>query len=191
MSGFDDIINILRRLRRYANYFEWPDKQRKELGVVEDLLKAMALRGETRFRLPKKGPSPNHAPDCVAVDLTGSLVAVEVCELVSEKAIRCNIRAKSHLDSVYCDWLPDQVAEELGKLLTRKDAVNYMGGPYSKIVVIIHSDEPVVLHSTCAGALGSRVYRSPNLINEAYFVFSYDPGFEYCPYVRVNFGESN
>jgi len=27
--------------RKYASFFEWPDKERKELGVVEELLRSL------------------------------------------------------------------------------------------------------------------------------------------------------
>lgn len=190
MSEIDDTLAILKRLRKYASYFEWPDKQRKELGVVQELLKAMELSGEKRFHSARKGPSANHAPDCVANGQDGEPVAIEVCELVSGKAIQCNINVNDVKDAVYRDWLPDHVAEEVGNILLRKDGVKYVGGPYSNIVVVIHSDEMVVVHSTCAGALRSRTYDKPNVINEAYFLFSYDPAFEYCPYIKLNFRNS-
>jgi hypothetical protein len=189
MSEISDILTTLKRLRKYASYFEWTDKQRKELGVVEELIKAMELSGEKRFHSPRYGPSANHAPDCVAVNQNGELVAIEVCELVSGKAIQCNIGAKDAKDMVYCDWLPEHVTEEVSKILIKKDNVNYIEGPYSNIVVVIHSDEMVVLHNTCADALESRIYEKPKVINEAYFLFSYDPGFKFCPYVKLNFRE--
>ena len=190
MSEKDDLLAILKRLRKYASYFEWTDKQRKELGVVEELLKAMELSGEKRFQSPRYGPSANHAPDCVVLNQNDELVAIEVCEMVSGKAIQCNIGVKDAKDAVYCDWLPEHVTEEVGNILLRKDNVNYIGGPYSNIVVVIHSDETVVVHSTCAAALESRIYDKPNKINEAYFLFSYDPEFNYCPYVKLKFRDS-
>ncbi len=191
MPNIDETSAILRKLRKYASYFEWPDKQRKELGVVEKLIAAMELSGERRFHSPRKGPSSNHAPDCVALNQSEERIAFEVCELVSEKAIQCNIAAKEARDAVYCDWRPEDVSDEVSKILLRKDKVTYIGGPYSRIVLVIHSDEPIVLHSTCADALRSRIYDKPKIIDEAYFLFSYDPSFKYCPYVRLTFGNSN
>jgi len=79
-----------KTLRNYANHWEWFDKQRKELGIVEDWLKSMHLAEENTYVMPRLGPHPNHAPDCLVSNENGEIVAVELCEFVCEKAIKEN-----------------------------------------------------------------------------------------------------
>jgi hypothetical protein len=185
MGIWDKILDILRRQRRYANFFEWPNKQRKELGVVEELLKAMRLSGAETYHSPGFGPSPNVAPDCIVVDNSGSSIAIEVCEFVSEEAIRINQKEIDVIKAKYRDWLPNEVVEEVKAILMGKDGKTYHGGPYHKICILIFSDERVVTYGTCADVLKASEFGPFKNISEAYFMFSYDPGFGYCPYMKL------
>ena len=46
------IADSLKQERPYASFFEGPDKQIKEQGVVQNLLKAMESRGEAKYLAP-------------------------------------------------------------------------------------------------------------------------------------------
>ena len=68
-------------MRTYAPFFEWFDKGRKELGVVEELLESLNREGRVHFHSPRlQMPDP---PDCVCVNRSGSQVALEVAEVYS------------------------------------------------------------------------------------------------------------
>jgi len=128
---------ILQEQRKYASFFEWPDKQIKECGVVQSLLESMENQGVFRFAALKPGPHPNNAPDCVAEEVNGGTVAIEVTEFVSRKAIEMNQKGKN----VYYYWKPDEVVNEVKNIIAKKDNVEYVGGPYSKVILVIHSRE--------------------------------------------------
>ena len=80
--------------RRHATHFEDPDKETKELGVVEEWLRSMESRGEAAYSNPIS--APKDPPDCVVFDREGGPVAVEVTEFVDEEAIWQNL----HRDKV-------------------------------------------------------------------------------------------
>lgn len=101
-------------MRRYASFFEWYDKGTKELGVAETLVEALTQAGESGLHSPIEfSPDP---PDCVCQDANGDLVAIEVAEVVCERAAR--LVAQGH--DVYRVWQPGElrshVARELGKV---------------------------------------------------------------------------
>jgi len=171
---------ILHEQRKYAHFFEWPDKQLKERGVVECLLEGMQFNGLIPFSSLRVGPSPNQAPDCIAENNTGETVAIEVTEFVSSKAIEMNQRGKD----VYRNWKPDEVVNELQNIITKKDEVKYFGGPYSKIVLVIHTDELVLDHEAYSTILSEAKFEAQN-IAEVYFLFSYRPQVETYSYVRL------
>ena len=171
---------ILYEQRKYAHFFEWPDKQVKERGIVECLLESMQLNGEIPFRNLRRGPSPNQAPDCIAEDNTGETIAIEVTEFVSSKAIEMNQKGKD----VYRNWKPDEVLNELQKIITKKDEVTYFGGPFYKIVLVIHTDELVLDHEAYSTILSEARFETQK-IDEVFFLFSYRPQVETYPYVRL------
>ena len=92
MSRMERLGAIVARLRKYAGYWSWPDKRRRELGVVEELLNAMRSRGAQGYRSPES--APEDPPDCTMRAVDGSLVAVEVTELVCKEAARRNQRGQ-------------------------------------------------------------------------------------------------
>ena len=156
--------------RKYAPHWEWPDKRRKELGIVEDWLESMDLAGESTYSEPRNGPSPNQAPDCIVLDKNGKNVAVEVCEHVCQKAVEENEKGKA----VYRDWSYPEVVNEIQEILKKKDQKTYHGGPYSKIIVLIHTDE-LIICSEYKEPLASEKFNNIRQVDEAFLVFSDNP----------------
>lgn len=172
---------ILQEQRKYAHFFEWPDKQVKECGVVESLLESMELNGEIPFSSLRTGPAPNQAPDCIAEDVAGKKVAIEVTEFVSGKAIEMTKVGKN----VYRNWKPVEVINEIQKIITKKDQVKYFGGPYFKTILVIHTDEIALDHEKYCDILAEAVFIAQK-IDEVFFLFSYRPQVKTYPYVRLN-----
>jgi len=167
-------------MRKYAGFWSWPDRRRRELAIVEDLLQAMSLRGAQLYESP--ACALQDPPDCVLRAADGSVVAMEVTELACEEAVRRNQKG----DRVYRDWQPNEVVEEVAARLREKDTKTFRGGPYSKISAIIHTDEPVIGYDSYREILSSTSFGSFVQISEAYLLFSYDPAHQYCPYVLLS-----
>ncbi len=181
-----DVEDILREQRKYANFFEWPDRVIKETGIVRTLFEAMARRGEARFTKLQAGPHPNQAPDCVARTARGQRVAIEVSELVSSEAARLNQKATLPTERVYMDWEPGAVIARVADILAEKDRKVYHGGPFWNIVVVIHCDEVTIKSDTYAPIFASRSFGPFRQVDGAYFLFSYEPDSGGYPYFHLS-----
>lgn len=62
----------------------------------------------------------------------------------------------------------------------------YSGGPYAKIIAIIHTDEPVIGYDVYHETLSSILFGPFLQINEADFIWSYDPKYQFCPYAQLS-----
>jgi hypothetical protein len=171
----------VKRLRRYASAFEWHDRRRKERGIVEELLKSPAYVGPvpvSDLRSPDEDP-----PDVVGTLETGHQVAFEVTELVDQDAARMNAQGKP----VYCDWERDEVIEALATKLEEKDSKDYHGGPYDEAILVVHTDERTLAPAKYVPTVAAHVFPKPQLITQAYLVFSYDPATSGYPVVKLLF----
>ncbi len=183
-----DIASALRRMMnrvpRYSGYFDWHDKSRKELGVVESLVSSMHERGDFRYRNPRS--SSEDWPDCYVDSAQGGEVSVEVTELVDPDAVRVN-RQQQHCpeQQVYRAWEPHEVLAEIDRILRHKDLRCCALGT---IALVIHTDEPELLWSEYKDLLASTAFSSCERIDVAFLLFSYDPAEKGCPYVELQLG---
>ena len=162
-------------MKRYASFFDWRDRQQAELGVVEELVSALADRGERRFSTPQSyKPDP---PDCVCLNEDGQRVAVEVTEVVCSKAVSAN--AQGH--EVYRNWRPGELYEHLAQQLRAKDQKSFHGGPYREIVVCLFTDEPLLTINRVTKELEASVFGPYAQVTAAYLLVSYDPSSKTYP----------
>lgn len=124
----------------------------------------MEARGEVEFCSPRCWSQD--PPDCIGKDKTGETVAFEVTELVSEEAVRMN--QKGH--QVYRDWRPAEVVNRIDEILKDKDSKVYKGGPYSRIVAVIHTDEPVISFDEYSQILTEHPFGPLKQVTEAFLV---------------------
>ncbi len=180
-----ELLEKLQRVRKYASFFTWPDQKIEERGALRDLLHSMQLSGEAEYSEPTS--SPVDPPDCIVLDRDGRLVAVEVTELVSGEAIQRNQWG----EKIYRDWKPNEVADEINRLVLGKDGKKFHGGPYAKKIVLIFTDEIVLqaCQAEYAEYLAGQSFGQVNQMDEAYLLFSYD-GTDRCPYVKLRLKRS-
>jgi hypothetical protein len=186
----EDVLEILKCGRNYASYYEWPDKRRKELGIVETFVEALRASGDTRFGSPRSHSNKNHPPDCVAEGPGGQRVGIEVTEVVDEDAVRMNQQAHATEDRVWRFWKPEHVCRRVDELISQKDSAEFHDGPYALRLLVIHCDEP---HINSPGFdLNPLRHKKPAVtsqIDEAYLLLSYHPdpmaGEGYHPLLRL------
>jgi hypothetical protein len=172
-------VAALNRGRKYASWFEWPEKELKELGVVRELLASIASLGTHDLREPKANrPDP---PDCVCLGTGGRRVAVEVAEVVCERAAELN--AQGH--DVYRDWRQGELEAHIRRLLHEKDTKQFHGGPYAETLVCLFTDEPVLSRDFAARELAQVRFGPLQQITGAYLLFSYDPGTQRYPVLEL------
>jgi len=190
MSWLQRLRAILAKTRKYSSFWEWPDKEVKERGIVRDWIAATAQNELTGVASTDRDP-----PDCIAHDGDGGTVGIEVTELVDQRAVEMNERATCLEDRVYCAWTLQSVTERIEEIIRHKDSKAVHGGPYARLVLVIHCDEPIVV-SPCfpLDALGQHVFSQPERITEVYLLLSYRPdpprqGYYPCVRFRLGKGE--
>lgn len=152
--------------RQYAAHFEYPDKTIKELGIVCEWLELT----KGKYHSPSCGPHPNRAPDCTVRDEAGNLIGVEVCELVDQRTVAANLAG----EKVFRAYDREEFLRRLIAILECKDKKHYHG-EYTKIILIIHTDEPDLVFERCQNWLEGEICRTLGQVVEAYLIFSYDP----------------
>ena len=173
-QDIERLKEIAARSRKYASHFEWPEKEGKELGVVEELLSGLNALGLGLHNLRVQRPDP---PDCVCDDPNGRPVAIEVAEIVCEDAARLN--AQGH--NVYRAWRPGELCVTVTTRLREKDTKIFHGGPYSSIAVCLFTDEPALTLEFAKRELFSVSFGPFEKIGAAYLLFSYDPNSKSYP----------
>jgi hypothetical protein len=167
--------------RMYASFFDWPRKLVKEQGILRTFHEALLAAGENAFQ--SFTPSKTDPPDCTAIDGGGDKVGIEITELVSEEAIRRNLDG----DAVYRDWEQEQVIEALECIIRRKDQKCSNVSGFSRLLLLIHTDEPVIDYEVYQSVLENHAFQKPHRFDEVVLLFSYDPRRETYPYVRLRF----
>jgi len=180
-----ELKKILPTLRKYASYRAWRRDQKgiPELDVARDL--ARALEGDQDLALTDLRLSQKDPPDVVALDVRGRTVAIEVTELVDPEVVRLN-ETGHHC---YRDWSMPEVVARVEELIRQKDGKKFHGGPYGRIVVVVHTDEPAIQWTACHDAVPSHPIEALTQVTEAYLVFSWDPATQSCPVVPIRLGE--
>jgi hypothetical protein len=173
-----------RALPRYhASFFNSHDKKTKELFIGRILLRYLIKENNEVFDIIDVGSDP---PDCIATS-NGVEIAIEIVELVDQKAIENEIRYKEF----YPDqepWNKQRLEEHVNKLLLKKDnppIKDYLVDKYRRYIALIHTDEPELRVSYFDMVFDTKNLVSTNLITEAYLLFSYDPTYNCYPVRRL------
>jgi hypothetical protein len=154
MSLKEELARIIAKKRVYASSDEGgPDvtDAQVELGIVEDLLESIECSGEAIYVDPVSGANP---PDCIARGIGGERVAIEVTEFVCRTAVEINQKAdRAAIARFEPDvmvarvWQRSDFLQHLERLLKTKDGKTYVGGPFARVVLLVHTDEPMLIRS--------------------------------------------
>jgi hypothetical protein len=178
-QDIERLVEIAAKVRPYASFFEWPDKEQKELGVVEELIESLNVRaGRQLGNLRPQRPDP---PDCICEDADGQAIGVEVSEIVCGIAASKNARGQK----VYRVWQPGELTDTIRTRLEEKDKKTFHGGPYASIIVCLFTAEPALARDTAAEELHPKSFGPFRQISAAYLLFSYDPGSKSYPLIRL------
>jgi hypothetical protein len=166
-------------MKTYASFFEWHDKGRKELGVVEELVVALNKAAHLRLHSAREfSPDP---PDCVCLNASSEPVAIEVAELVCEEAARQNAQGAA----VYRQWRPGELSAHIARKLADKDGKAYHGGPYQSIIACLFTDEPALTVEHATAELSNDLFGPFQQLSAAYLLFSYQPSTQSYPVIQL------
>jgi hypothetical protein len=180
MPWVQELIEIIKRQRKHASFFEWPQKDIKELGILKCLIESLEKSGYSFYSDPHR--NIKDPPDCIARDNSGKLVGVEISELVNLNTVRDTQHNNDHPKY----WDSQEVIDEIHTIIQKKDNKKFHGGPYSSIILIIFTDEPFLDPDEVIPKLKQHEFKKTNQIDEIYLLFSYDPRYHMCPYLKLN-----
>ena len=83
------------------------------------------------------------------------------------------------------EWSDQDVREKLEQILSSKDRKAHHGNLYSKLILVIHTDEVELQSFRLFPILDATRFPPRRNIDEEYLICSYEPGLGY-PYTRVN-----
>ena len=174
----------------YAPFFDWPDKNLKELQILKSFIESMERKEMSGWRNPHN--SEEDPPDCLAEDEKGNLIAVEITELVDEKARLLNEGGKNRAPKeVYRLWETEGIVQKIKSILQNKDKkcvhIKKKMGNVKKVVLLIHTDEFELNKERLEMVLKGTVFNGLRNIDEAFLILSYDPSIEYCPILQLSF----
>jgi hypothetical protein len=155
----------VKGIRPHASFFKWTSRQKEteELGVVESVGGALAFRAVC--------PGQPDPPDAVGEREDGSLVAIEVTELVDEQVAGHNVKAVRHgrsHETVHRVWDEPGLVAAVEERLKAKDGVTLNGGPFAEYVVALHTDEMMLTHADAEAWLGGHTFTGMRQVTEAY-----------------------
>ena len=179
MPWVQELIDIIKRQRKHASFFEWPQKDTKELGVLECLIESLEKAGCSSYSEPHS--SVKDSPDCIARDNSGNLVGIEISELVDLKTVR----DAQHNNDYPKYWVKQEVIDRTQSIILQKDRKKFHGGPYSRIILVIFTDETFLDPDDVIPYLKQHEFEKTNQIYEIYLLFSYDPRYNTYPCVKL------
>lgn len=169
-----------KKIKKYASFRDWSEKAVKERRIVCDLLEAIEARCE-RHKVVKVKSVRFDPPDCIGRLLNGEFVGFEVTELVDQKTIEINRRGRR----VWKEWTRRELLAKLRKIVRNKDSKIYHGGPYTSIILVIHTDEPLLRPTDFDSVLCDQAIFHCKQITDAYLLLSYNPGLKSYPYFKL------
>jgi hypothetical protein len=174
------LIEARQKRKGYASFFDWPYKAQKEKGIVLDLLEAIKAN-DGHHGIIKIRSNESDPPDCICTTQNGEYVGFEVTELVDAKTVKMNQRGIRTRKK----WTSGELLSKLKEIIKTKDSKTYRGGPYSRIVLVIFTDEPLVRAMDCGAILRGRILGQCRSITDCYLLLSYQPGLKSYPYFKV------
>jgi hypothetical protein len=173
--------------RGYADFFEWPPKAQKELGILEAFVEGVPAIGlqVAEARLTPTGEDP---PDATAVLASGERVAIELTEFVDEDAVRLQAqrKARDSGDTVWRFWTHEQFWEHLKARVARKDPGK--SGPDRKrpeYWLVVHTDEPGLTLDMVRGYLEAPTPIVVRGLARCFILMSYDPRVGGYPVLQI------
>lgn len=168
--------------RAHASYFNWKDKEVKELNISGHLARHIHSTGVEIANIKLGGDPPD-----VIFETNDGPIGVELVELVDNQAIQDQIHKRvEYLEQP--KWTSDRFVEEVNRLVSIKDKpsnVNELMGVYDEYICLIHTDEPDLVSPSRENVINSHGITETNLITQVYLVVSYDPQQDKFPIYRL------
>ncbi|MDX1508247.1 MAG: hypothetical protein R3358_08200 [Woeseiaceae bacterium] len=178
------IADLKRKPRRHANWFEWLDKQGKELGIAQEFVVALERVAGPVAEHVKLGDDP---PD-IAISLqNGGQISLEITELVNQEAIEAQLSGSADYSRQIFDWDDQKIVSRITKRVREKEMkCRAMASGDSKLALLLHTDEPILSEKDVQEAIQKLGPIESDVFNEIWLIFSYDPKTSSFPLIRLD-----
>jgi len=189
MNGPDELLaevaRAVARQRGYADFFDWPEKRQKELGLLEVFAEAFRSGGGiiSAEHLTEPGLDP---PDGEALSQAGVRIGIELVELVDQGLIERQKRDPHRTQ--WRDWTGKELRETLSALVGRKDSTRQATSllhNLSEYWTVIHTDEPALTPGSVARHVAGFRVGPCRLVTRCFLLMSYSPAIKGYPLVEI------
>lgn len=162
-----EIIEFQLSKPTHARGWVWHgNKPQAERFIMRDFIETLGAMGKLDFTNTQQR-KPEHAPDFFADAQDGTRVAFEVSEFVSQEARRLTARTgKGYIPS----WSDEQFHAAIDKIIRKKDKKVFKDGPYSKITLVIPTDEAMVAHEMVDRVFSAGRFAKARQITDGYLM---------------------
>jgi hypothetical protein len=175
------LLEAIAKRRGYADHFDWHEKSAKEWGIVQTFKEELERDHGPLITsgVQHPGGGENLPPDYQLTTHTGERWAIEITELVNQKAVE---RTKRGQDVVAL-WPDDELIAKFRAIVSRKDKPKNVKG-YDRYLLLVHVDESMLPAERLSAVLGAVTFET-HLINEIYVLVSYDPSTQRYPMLKL------
>jgi hypothetical protein len=173
-------LTAQKKRRGYADFFvSGYERTSVEFELARILTRFLRAEGLDVVRLRHRGEHED-PPDCELELPNGDLIGIEITELVDqetvERHVKAGMRGAPFDISDVAGWPSCRLVEGIRTRLEAKDipAERRKGGPYARYIVLIPTDEPMIVYDMALQALQGFRFEA-RAVDEAYLLISYHP----------------
>ncbi len=175
--------------RKHASFYDWPDKQIKEAGIVDIFLDPENHKGAhdyVSFSIPSSDP-----PDAVIYKENEEESLLEITELVNQNAIESQIKGESAYSSECQKWLElDYFQKQLNeRIQTKNKKCTALFSEKTNVQLLLFTDE-MWLESIYEEHFNTGVSIESHDFSDVWLMLSYSPStktyliIQLCKYVE-------
>jgi hypothetical protein len=175
------VLELVRRKRRHAGFFHWPERREGERGIVRLFSEATRSAGEPG--LTEIESTTIDPPDCVAIGSSRERVGIEVTELVDQR-----LAGQRPMKTRPKFWEVPEVVALVSKIIRRKDLKCAQVTGFARLILLIHTDEMFLrgyAGDEIIEGLKAATFEAPSHFAEVVFMVSYDARVRTYPWVRL------
>lgn len=184
----DELIESLsendRLRRKHASFWNFHKKTSKELGLFSEVFDR--FKTDLKQEIMEWGLCDTDPPDIFAKLADGSLIGIEITELVNEKAIQAQIRRDPNYYDELFRFDYDAAVSKLRNILTEKEKKLYKEVfKFDGLSLLIHTDEFLLNSDIFIGKESDIFPEGSNVFESVYILFSYEPKKQKSPMLRL------
>jgi hypothetical protein len=173
IASFQIELEKFKKLpRTHANFFNWHDKEIKEIGIGQDFFQKLEeLTGEYLVGI-KNAEDP---PDVIIKTNSGRCIGVEITELVDRKAIEYQIKNDQRYAERIVHWSRENTIQKITEIIENKDKLcRSIPLHYDLLVLLIFTDEPRLTSDALNQYVEGHHWVETENIEEIYILTGYE-----------------